>query len=105
MRLEHRTNAAEQGMAAARNLLHGDTTPFAPLPYFWTDQYDVKIQAHGVLSEGSEVSIEQGSVGEDRFVAVYRDGGRVIGVVGWKAPTLVLPYRRRMLEETAATAS
>lgn len=47
MRIEHRTNAAEQGMAAARNLLHrGARRPFAPVPYFWSDQYDMKIQAY-----------------------------------------------------------
>ncbi|MBA9005373.1 NADPH-dependent 2,4-dienoyl-CoA reductase/sulfur reductase-like enzyme [Actinomadura cellulosilytica] len=102
MRLEHRMNATEQGTAAALNLLHGDERPFSPLPYFWTDQYEVKIQAHGVLPEGGEVTFEKGSPGDERFVAVYRVDGRVTGVLGWNAPALILPYRKQMLEALAA---
>lgn len=104
-RLEHRTNASEQGGAAAQNLLRDlageERKPFAPLPYFWTDQYNVKIQAHGVLPEDADIEIEQGPA-EGRWVAVYRTGGRLTGVLGWNAPTLVLPYRRQMLEQTVA---
>ncbi|MET7898421.1 hypothetical protein [Streptomyces mirabilis] len=48
MRLEHRINATQQAMVAVCNLL-GDAKPFAPVPYFWTDQYDTRIQAYGVL--------------------------------------------------------
>lgn len=46
VRVEHRMNATEQAIAAATNLLGADA-PFTPVPYFWTDQYDVKIQAYG----------------------------------------------------------
>lgn len=99
MRLEHRMNATEQGAAAAHNLLHGDVQPFSPLPYFWTDQYDVKIQAHGVLPAGCAVSIEEGSPGDGRFVALYRKDGRLAGVLGWNAPARVLPYRKLLLEQ------
>ncbi|SEG88124.1 Reductase C-terminal [Thermomonospora echinospora] len=102
MRLEHRMNATEQGAAAAHNLLHGDVKPFSPLPYFWTDQYEVKIQAHGILPEGSEVTVEEGSVDGGKFVAVYRTDGEITGVLGWNAPTLILPYRKRLLEQQAA---
>ena len=50
IRIEHWTNAAEQGAAAARNLLAapGERMPYAAVPYFWSDQYDVKIQAVGL---------------------------------------------------------
>ena len=46
MRLEHWTNATEQGVHAARRLLAGDgpAEPFAPVPFVWSDQYDRKIQ-------------------------------------------------------------
>ena len=102
MRLEHRMNATEQGTAAARNLLHGDTRPFAPLPYFWTDQYDVKIQGHGLLGPEAEVTIEEGSPADGRFVATFREEGRLMGVLGWNAPKLILPFRKMLLEEQAA---
>ncbi|XVQ14706.1 NAD(P)/FAD-dependent oxidoreductase [Spirillospora sp. CA-255316] len=102
MRLEHRMNATEQGTAAARNLLHGDTKPFSPLPYFWTDQYDVKIQAHGLLPADAEVTIEEGTPADGRFVASYRADGRLMGVLAWNAPKLILPFRKLLLEEQAA---
>ncbi|MFC5754050.1 NAD(P)/FAD-dependent oxidoreductase [Actinomadura rugatobispora] len=102
MRLEHRMNATEQGTAAARNLLHGDDKPFSPLPYFWTDQYDVKIQAHGVLPADAEVTIEEGTPADGKFVASYRSEGRLMGVLAWNAPKLILPFRKLLLEEQAA---
>ncbi|WP_427917724.1 NAD(P)/FAD-dependent oxidoreductase [Streptomyces sp. cg40] len=87
MRIEHRTNAAEQGMAAARNLLGADTRrPFAPVPYFWSDQYDMKIQAHGYLRGHDEVAVVEGDVGERRFVAAYRTGDRLTGVLAVGMP-------------------
>ena len=47
--VEHWTNAAEPGVAAARNLLAGrdGADPYSPVPYFWSDQYDTKIQMIG----------------------------------------------------------
>lgn len=63
MRVEHRTNAAEQGMAAARNLLAAPEArkPFAPVPYFWSDQYDMKVQAYGFLRGHEEVALVEGT--------------------------------------------
>nr|WP_042196863.1 FAD-dependent oxidoreductase [Kibdelosporangium sp. MJ126-NF4]CEL22598.1 Ferredoxin reductase [Kibdelosporangium sp. MJ126-NF4]CTQ89740.1 Ferredoxin reductase [Kibdelosporangium sp. MJ126-NF4] len=85
LRVEHRMNATEQGMAAARNLL-GAGTPFAPIPYFWTDQYDTKIAAFGLLAADAEMSVEQGDPAEGKFVAHYTRAGRLIGVLAWNMP-------------------
>ena len=82
MRIEHRTNAAEQGMAAARNLLAPEARKaFAPVPYFWSDQYDMKIQAYGYLRGHDEVAVVDGNLGERRFVAAYRTGDRLTGAL------------------------
>jgi NADPH-dependent 2,4-dienoyl-CoA reductase/sulfur reductase-like enzyme len=97
MRVEHRTNATEQGTAAARNLLRGDVEPFAPLPYFWTDQYHVKIQVHGHPSIGCEASIEERSPADGKFVALYRLDGAPTAVLGWNAPTRMPRYRKLLL--------
>ena len=97
MRLEHRTNATEQGTAAANNLLHSDVKPFAPLPYFWTDQYNVKIQVHGVPGEDAELTLEQGALGDEKFIAMYRSNGEPTAVLGWNAPGKILPYRKQLL--------
>jgi NADPH-dependent 2,4-dienoyl-CoA reductase/sulfur reductase-like enzyme len=88
MRIEHRTNAAEQGMAAARNLLAARESrkPFAPVPYFWSDQYDMKIQAYGFLRGHDEVAVVEGDVAQRRFVAAYRTGNRVSGALAVGMP-------------------
>ncbi|SEH00256.1 Reductase C-terminal [Nonomuraea solani] len=88
MRIEHRTNAAEQGMAAARNLLAGPRArkPFAPVPYFWSDQYDMRIQAYGYLRGHDEVAIVEGDVTGHRFVAAYRTGDRLTGALAVGMP-------------------
>jgi len=96
MRIEHRTNAAEQGMAAARNLLsQGAPKPFAPVPYFWSDQYDMKIQAFGYLRGHEEIAVVEGSLAERRFLAAYRTGDRVAGVLGvGVSPKALRPWRQ-----------
>jgi NADPH-dependent 2,4-dienoyl-CoA reductase/sulfur reductase-like enzyme len=98
MRVEHRMNATEQGAAAAQNLLHADTEPFAPLPYFWTDQYKTKIQVHGHLPEGCEAAIAEGSPDDGKFVALYRKDGRVVAVLGWNTPARLPAYRKLLLD-------
>ncbi|MEV7426547.1 FAD-dependent oxidoreductase [Streptomyces sp. NPDC091212] len=98
MRLEHRTNAGEQSAAAARNLLHGDVEPFTPLPYFWSDQFDVKIQAHGLLSEDADVEFVEGDKGPG-FVALYRTGGRTVGALAWNAFRQLRPYRKELADQ------
>ena len=97
MRVEHRMNATEQGRAAAVNLLKGDVQPFAPLPYFWSDQYNVKIQVHGHRSDGAEAAIEEGSPAEGKFVALYREDGAPTAVLGWNSPARLIRYRKLLL--------
>jgi 3-phenylpropionate/trans-cinnamate dioxygenase ferredoxin reductase component len=64
MRVEHWSNAVEQGEAAARRLLAppGEAVEFAPVPYFWSDQYDTKIQFLGRCCPTDEVRIVDGSI-------------------------------------------
>ncbi|MGW6929106.1 NAD(P)/FAD-dependent oxidoreductase [Lentzea sp. NPDC054927] len=82
VRLENRTNATEQAIAVAQNILGADTA-YTPVPYFWTDQFDAKIQVHGTPSADAEVSVVDGDVAGRRFVVRYRRDGEVIGVLGW----------------------
>ncbi|WP_233257282.1 NAD(P)/FAD-dependent oxidoreductase [Promicromonospora sp. AC04] len=85
LRLENRTNATEQAAAVAANIL-GEDRPYVPVPYFWTDQFDAKIQVHGVLPTNAEVDIVDGATADRRFVALYRQAGRTVGVLGWNMP-------------------
>jgi hypothetical protein len=80
-------------MAAAGNLL-GDAMPFAPVPYFWTDQYDTRIQAYGIFPADAEVRILDGDPAHRRFVAAYGRRSTVVGVVGWNAPGATRMLRR-----------
>ncbi|MCI3273653.1 NAD(P)/FAD-dependent oxidoreductase [Streptomyces cylindrosporus] len=91
MRVEHRTNAAEQAMAAARNLLRPESSkPFAPVPYFWSDQYDMRVQAYGWLRGYDEVTVVEGDLTERRFVAAYRGGDRLVGALAVGMPPKAL---------------
>ena len=85
LRLENRTNATEQAVAVAGNIL-GENQPYTPVPYFWTNQFDARIHVHGLLSADAEVSIVDGSPDDRRFVADYRVDGELVGVLGWNMP-------------------
>jgi 3-phenylpropionate/trans-cinnamate dioxygenase ferredoxin reductase component len=97
MRLEHRMNATEQAIAVAGNLL-GDNKPFAPVPYFWTDQYDLKIQAYGVFPAGAEVQLISGTLEERHFTVAYGYGGVVSGVLAWNSPREIRVMRQLVVQ-------
>ncbi|MEX0923477.1 MAG: FAD-dependent oxidoreductase [Rhodovibrionaceae bacterium] len=82
MRIEHRMNATEQGMAAAANLL-GAGRPFDPIPFFWTDQYDAKIQVHGVIDGTCDTDFLMENSESGGFAVAYSRHGRIEGVLGW----------------------
>jgi NADPH-dependent 2,4-dienoyl-CoA reductase/sulfur reductase-like enzyme len=106
MRLEHWTNATEQGVAAARRLLHGeapDPEPFAPVPFVWSDQYDRKIQTVGSFRGDDDMEVVHGSLAERRFTAVFGRDGRLVGALGFSMPAKVMQYRR-MIANGAAFA-
>ena len=66
MRVEHWTNAAEQGAHAANNLVHlaaGEAPePYAPLPFFWSDQFEHRIQFLGRAGADDDV-LHRGRIG------------------------------------------
>lgn len=102
MRIEHWTNAAEQGTHAARSLLAGDAAaPFASIPFVWSDQYDVKIQSAGRFGGEDRMEITHGSVSERRFTAIFERAGRISGVLGFSMPRRVMQFRK-MIGERAS---
>ncbi len=92
--IEHWDHAARQGAAAARTLLAGKdrAQPYDELPYFWSDQYDLKIQMLGVTTDYDDVRIIEGDSEASEFVAAYGRGGRTVAVVG-TIPDRVYAYR------------
>jgi NADPH-dependent 2,4-dienoyl-CoA reductase/sulfur reductase-like enzyme len=103
MRLEHWTNATEQGVAAAQRLLaaEGEAQPFAPVPFVWSDQYDVKIQSAGRFSGEDDMQVVDGSLEERRFVAVFGRAGRLSGVIAFSRPRLLMQYRMMIAQRTS----
>ncbi len=95
MRVEQWDNAVEMGGYAGRRLLawsRGEAVePFAPVPWFWSDQYDRKIQLAGV--PGPEVAMAQGTLAEQRFVRVYHANGVVVGALCWNRPRQAIQAR------------
>jgi NADPH-dependent 2,4-dienoyl-CoA reductase/sulfur reductase-like enzyme len=95
VRIEHWTNAADQGEAAARTLLEGDSAPaFAPTPYFWSDQFGMKIQFVGDARPGDALSVLEGDPAEDRFLAAYGRAGRLVAAIGMRRPARVMAMQR-----------
>jgi NADPH-dependent 2,4-dienoyl-CoA reductase/sulfur reductase-like enzyme len=95
LRVEHWTNAAEGGAAAARNLLAGRAAavPYDPIPFFWSDQYTSKIQVIGLPGPDDEVVVVSGSLDEGKFIALYRRADRLRAVLGFSQPRQLMSYR------------
>lgn len=103
MRVEHWSNAVDMGQAAAQRLLAGpgETTDFTPVPYFWSDQYETKIQFLGRCCPADDVRVVDGSVAEGRFVALFgRDGG-LVGALAFSRPRLLMAYRKLLAAKTS----
>ena len=102
MRVEHWSNAAEQGSYVAERLAGTDlgAQPFAPVPFFWSDQYGVKIQFAGRMRPDDEVRLVAGSLAERKFTALYGRAGRLSGVLAWSRPRDLAKYRRLIAAAT-----
>ncbi|MFH8769749.1 NAD(P)/FAD-dependent oxidoreductase [Streptomyces sp. NPDC085866] len=102
-RVEHWTGALERPDAAVATLLaHGATEPGVPRPpYFWSDQYGVKIQFVGHAAGADSVTVEEGSADDRSFLAVYRRAGRPVAALGMNQPRLFTRWRKQF----TATAS
>lgn len=94
LRTEHWEDARNQGAAAARSLLAGPdrAQPYHELPYFWSDQYQIKVQMLGVPTDYDAVQLVEGDPNKWEFVMAYGRGGRTIAVLG-TIPNRVYAYR------------
>ena len=80
MRVEHWQNAMQQGAAAARSML-GKAEPYAPIHWFWSDQYDVNLQYAGFHQTWDQIVV-RGNLDSRNFLACYLTQGRIDAVVG-----------------------
>jgi 3-phenylpropionate/trans-cinnamate dioxygenase ferredoxin reductase subunit len=78
IRLESVQNAHDMAATAARAIL-GDPQPYNALPWFWSNQYDLRLQTVG-LSLGHDATVLRGDPAERSFSVVYLKDGRVIAL-------------------------
>jgi NADPH-dependent 2,4-dienoyl-CoA reductase/sulfur reductase-like enzyme len=91
-RYEHWTSAREQAAHVAAAIVRGVSTPIAPLPYVWSDQFEVHVQHVGWRSpDVRRVEVANGGV----LFEFHREG-RVVGATGFDAQRAVLGVRRSL---------
>jgi 3-phenylpropionate/trans-cinnamate dioxygenase ferredoxin reductase component len=94
MRVEHWSQAAEQGEAAAIALLcPSEARPFAPILSMWSDQYGKKIQAVGAPWLGHRLEMIEGSTEAFKFTVASFMDDRLVGAVTFAMPSRVSVYR------------
>ena len=104
MRVEHWDNAIAQGIHAAKRLLHGESVgPYAPVPWFWSDQYDRKLQLAGRTTGFDRFELVDGDFESRRFAAIYGRDDTLIAVFGMNRPRHVMRYRA-LIESGASWA-
>ena len=94
VRVEHWSNVADQARVLVPSLLGNDAPAAVSVPYFWSDQYDVKIQCLGEPEATDTVHV----VEDDgrKFLAYYERDGVVVGVVGGGMPGKVMKARSKI---------
>jgi len=91
--LGHWTSAATEAAAVARRIL-GRTRQPAPPPFFWSDQFGLRLQLVGRANAGDAVELDGG---EESFLACYRDPeGRLVAALGANRPADVAGLRREL---------
>jgi len=103
VRLESVQNAIDQAKAAAASIV-GLPQPYDPVPWFWSDQYDSKLQIAG-LADGYDSDEAIGDAGSARFSIEYRKSGRLIAVDAVNDARAHMMSRRRIAEESAADSA
>lgn len=97
-RVEHWSNVADQARVMVPAMLGQDAPPAVVVPYFWSDQYDVKIQCLGEPEATDVVHL----VEDDgrKFLAYYERDGVLVGVVGGGVPGKVMRVRAKIAAAT-----
>ncbi|MBT6245018.1 MAG: FAD-dependent oxidoreductase [Gammaproteobacteria bacterium] len=92
LRLESVPNAMEQARTAATNMLGGDKT-YAAIPWFWSDQYELKLQMVGFSADG-ETAVVRGNPEELHFATFYLNQGKVVAVDAVNSPKEFMVAKR-----------
>jgi NADPH-dependent 2,4-dienoyl-CoA reductase/sulfur reductase-like enzyme len=106
-RIEHWQMATDMARAAVTGLLagRGSGPVFSPVPYFWSDQYKVKLQMLGHPNPGDEVVVVDGTLESRRFVALYGRAGRLTGAFAISRPRQLMAYRPLLVSGSSFEAA
>lgn len=96
-RSEHWMSAVEQAEVAAANLLDPPGAAWLPAPYFWTDQYDAKVQVVGTPPQDAEPALQASSPDGRRQLRVWADAdGRAVAAVTVNWPARAMAWREQV---------
>ena len=84
LRLESVPNAMEQARVCAANMLGGDKT-YASIPWFWSDQYELKLQMVGFSADGNQ-QVVRGDMATNQFAVFYLNDGNVVAADAVNSP-------------------
>ena len=96
VRFEHWTGALEQPSAAVAALLGADAAASPSVPYFWSDQYGVRIQFAGTRGPDDRLRVVDGDVAARSFLAVYEREDVPVAVLGVNQSRLFTRWRRQL---------
>jgi len=102
-RIEHWTNAVEQSVHVVEQMLGAPdrATGFSSVPYFWSDQYDRKVQFIGRARPHDEMLVVDGSIAARRLTALYRHADRVVACLTVNQPRALIKYRKLLASNTS----
>ena len=102
LRLESVPNAMEQARVAAANLC-GKKRDYAAVPWFWSDQYELKLQMVGFSADGEE-EVLRGDMTANRFAVFYLKDGAVVAADAVNSPKEFMLCRRLIGQKVNAAA-
>jgi 3-phenylpropionate/trans-cinnamate dioxygenase ferredoxin reductase subunit len=102
VRLESVQNAVSQSKVAAASLL-GQDEPYTDVPWFWSDQYDLKLQIAG-LSAGYDEVVIRGDRDAERFAALYYRCGNLLACDAVNSPADYLTVRKALTQGSTIPA-
>jgi 3-phenylpropionate/trans-cinnamate dioxygenase ferredoxin reductase subunit len=103
VRLESVHNALEQAKTAAMNIC-GEDQKYAQVPWFWSDQYDLKLQIAG-LSQNYDRTIIRGNPADRSFSCLYLQDGKLIAVDAINKPKDFMQSKKLIAERAVIDES
>ena len=97
-RVEHWNIPTDSAKRVAQHFTNQTDGPFAPIPSFWSDQYDNHLLAYGLLALADEIKLLHGEIEGEVVFGYYREG-KMVGVCGIGLRSMVQGYRKEFMLE------